>query len=160
MFLLALHLAKFCTHKYIFPKMYRSVSSDSPTADKRLWTHKHPHNNTLCTHADTKKQRHVHRQAVGEAPPATKTGSHGLFLVDSLCTWPRINRSSFSELTVYQAVSALHTHTHRPQDEPRIGATSCTNTVTARTSVPWTDAFKDNGWLLKAPQRSFVKITD
>lgn len=104
-----------------------------------------------------RKQRHVHRQAQADAS-SYKDGKSGPFSGDSVHTWPRINLGSFSELIVDQ--SACTRHTRRPQDEPHIGATSCTKTVTAWASAPWTDAFKDNGWLLKASEGGLVEITE
>ena len=109
-----------------------------------------------AAHAPTGSRRHrrLQRREVG-----------ALFWGDSVHTWPQINLGSLSELIVYQpADTHTHTHnthnTHRPRDEPHIGAISCTSTVPVETSAPWTDAFKDNGWLLHAPESSLVKITE
>lgn len=144
-----------------FFKRCKRVSSDSLTAEKNsLKTQKHPHiQYTLPTvHADTKKTA-AHAQTGTERHHQLQRQEVGPFLGFFLVhTWPQINLRSFSKLIVYQCAGTQHTR--RPQDEPHIGAISCTSTVLADTSAPWTDAFKDSGWLLGAPERSLVKITE
>lgn len=98
----------------VLPGRQKAVNTQTPTQKS-----------TLCIHADTKKTAARAQTGTEETPPATKTGSQSLFFWDdSVHTWPQINLSSFSKLIVYQ--SAGTQRTHRPQDEPHIGATSCT----------------------------------
>lgn len=110
--LLALHSTKLCIYKYIFSKMSKSVSSDSLTADKRLWTYKHPHISTLCTHADTKKTAARAQTGTETHHQLQRQGRQGLFWVIHSTLDLRWTSSSFSKLIVYQS-ARTHTQTSR-----------------------------------------------
>lgn len=120
--------------------MLKSASNDSFTADKRLWTYKRPHINTLHTHADTKKAAARAQTGAERHQQLQNTETPGPFLVVSLRTWHQILLSSSSKRIVSQ--SACIQRTDRPPDETYICATSCNSVNLTYNSAPWTNTFK------------------
>lgn len=114
-----------------------------------MWTHTGTHANTH-THTESSAKN---RGTRSDTSSHKHTGSRA-HLGDLVQTWPQIHLCSVSELIVCQPASSIHSHTDLKMNRILVPLP-----VTAYTSVPRTEAFKDNGWLLRAPERSLVEIT-
>lgn len=150
----------FCCHgERVFNVYQRCRKASQVTASQQTKGFKNTNAHALVHSAYmlTQRKQRTCTDRHRETLPATKMGSRGLF------GWFSLHLTSVKPPFIQHAnrlPACWPQNIHRPQDESHIGATSCTSTVIAQTSAPKTDAFKDNGWLLKALECSLVKITE